>query len=122
MCLSTVDEKIAKPVALIQSGWKTFAGSFANPSFENFDFAGSRIVPVDKWIIAEGDKVKDGPSWGGYKAGFHIYEDETELRKMKNKRRVFFRNVLVRGRQDQLACVVAQEMYVPSKEDAWPPR
>ena len=123
MCLSVIDKDIKNPNTLIQSGWKNFSGTHSQPIFETCKFADSYTVPLDKWITAEGDKIKAG--WrSDYKAGFHIYEDEMELSTTKriNKRRVYFRRVHTRGSQNKVTVVVALEMYVPSNPDEWPPQ
>jgi hypothetical protein len=119
VCLSIVKDKFTEPIPLTQSGWKEFYGTPDKPTFSAYKFAGSNVVPLDKWITAEGDMVDGG---GNYKAGFHIYEDEREIKKGMNKfRRVYYRNVQTRGTQDTMTIVVAREMFVPSNPDAWPP-
>lgn len=120
MCLEYVREKVA-PTSLIQSGWKEFSGGYNTNklSFQNFPFRGSQTVPMDQWLTAEGDGKVRG---GDYKPGFHIYEDEKELDGRSRKRRVYYRRVHTRGTQDGLTVVIAQEMYVPTNPDAWPPK
>jgi hypothetical protein len=124
MCLETVSDKIDKPTTLIQSGWKTFTGTQTQLRFENMPFKGSRDVPLDKWITAEAtvEKISTGAVIRGrdYKPGFHIYEDEQEVKSKTYKRRVYYRKVHTRGKQDGLTVIVALEMYVPSDPDAWP--
>jgi hypothetical protein len=118
MCLATVSEQIGKPTTLIQSGWKRFdSGLLGKPKFENFTLKGSRSVPLDEWLVAEGGTAKGS----NYTAGFHIFEDEKE-KLPSDKRRVYYRKVHARGRDRALTTVVAQEMYVPSDPDAWPPQ
>jgi hypothetical protein len=121
MCLSIVKDKFGKPSSLIQSGWKDFGGAGTSLTFASFQFKGSRDVPLDKWLTAEGGKVKGGAD---YLAGFHVYEDEVELKKANKMPRlthVYYRHVHTRGEQDGLKIVVARELYVPSDPDAWPP-
>jgi hypothetical protein len=120
MCLERVNEKIPNPTTLILSGWKQFGGTDAKPKFEAFAFKGSGDVPLDKWITAESKVVSMGGR-GSYDAGFHIFEDETELKGVA-KRRVYYRNVHTRGIDRSKSVVIAREMYVPSDSDAWPPR
>lgn len=121
MCLDYVNERITTPVALIQSGWKVFHGSGNKLHFQVQSFKGSNAVIFDKWLVAEGTTATGSEHLrgGAYPAGFHIYEDETEV-KGKSVRRVYYRNVLVRGTQYE-KLVVAKEMYVPSDPDGWPP-
>ncbi len=120
MCLDYGHFKV-EPSTLIQSGWKDFGSATFGSKlrFDNFQYKGSKDVPLNKWITAEGDKV----SGADYRAGFHIYEDEKELNGSgkNSKRRVYYRNAHTRGRQSSLTVIVAQEMYVPSNPDDWPP-
>lgn len=120
MCLESVTETIKTPTALIQSGWKEFAGTTTGPRFQNFSFNGARNVPLDKWITAETKEVKIS-TFKKYTAGFHVYEDETEL-KGRQKRRVYYRNAHTRGRQNGFTIIIAPEIYVPSDPDGWPPQ
>ena len=127
MCLSTISEKLDKPSALIQSGWKTFAGNARTPLFENFTLQGSKTVPLDRWIKAEGKEVKIS-SFKKYEAGFHIFEDEEDLKKNSNythfggMRRVYYRYAHTRGMDQGLKVVIAREMCVLSDPDGWPPQ
>jgi hypothetical protein len=123
MCLDTVTEKI-EPVALIESGWKTFnhSGETYNSGeklrFRHYSFAGTKEVPTDKWITAEGKEIS--MSRGNYPAGFHVYSDEKQ--KASNWRRIYYRNVQARGHQDGKMIVIAREIYVPTDPDGWPPK
>lgn len=121
MCLSVVKDEMKKPTTLIQSGWKEFNGNNSSPQFTNFEYKGSRVVPLDQWLTAETKEVKISMLKGSYAAGFHIWEDEMELPKKSVKRRVYYRNVHTRGMQNNLTVVIAQQMYVPSDPDGWPP-
>lgn len=123
MCLASIKDKTSKPPALVQSGWKQFDGLLPNLRFPHVAYRGSHNVPLDQWIKAEGDKIglRGRFTANHYEAGFHIYEDETELRSMTGKRRVYFCRAHTRGSQGGLTTIVAREMYVPSDQDAWPP-
>lgn len=126
MCLDSVTEQFDKPTTLIQSGWKRFNGSGRNLLFEAYQYGGTKDVPLDKWIKAEGTNIAGRGQ--DYKAGFHVFEDETEFGKAggryyagkADKRRVYYRKVHTRGRQEGLSVVLATEIYVPSDPNAWP--
>lgn len=120
MCLEVVSNTKPEPSALIQSGWKHFGGTNAAPTFEIMNYRGSRTVPLNEWLVAEGKKIKD---YGAeYKAGFHVYCDEDEIRKdYGSHRRVYYRQVHTRGHQHNKNVVIATEIYVPSNPNAWPP-
>lgn len=122
MCLDSITENLT-PTAMIQSGWKEFSGSRSDPQFWACNYKGKDDVPLDKWISAEKKPVAIS-GWRGikYESGFHIYTDETQLKLRGNKRRVYFRNAHTCGPQDSLTVVIAQEMYVPSDPDDWPPQ
>jgi hypothetical protein len=113
MCLDTVDKKL-EPSTLIESGWKTFAGSKTHPSFENYGLDKTSAVPLEKWLVAKQTPL------GQYDSGFHIYTEEPK--KNKTYHRVYFRGAYVIGTQDGATVIVAKEMYVPSVDDMWPPK
>jgi hypothetical protein len=126
MCLSAVTESYDRPWTLIVDGWKAFVyGSGNKVRFDNFGVNGSRDVPLDKWIqaTAEYSNGKDISASNGkqYKPGFHVYTDEEQLT-LGLLRRVFVRNITCSGRQYGKNCVIAQEMYVPSDPNGWPPK
>lgn len=123
MCLSTIAETYEEPSTMIMSGLKVFKGSTSTPEFENQFYKGSKKVPLDVWIKAE------GTSLGFYPAGFHVFEaDSTSTSQqssywdMKKARRVYMRKVHTKGTQDGMTIYVAEEIYVPSNPDAWPPK
>lgn len=124
MCLTKIATAYDKPSELIECGWKEFYGS-AVSLLRFCNFGGD--VPMDKWITASeiktpptgGIKASDGKM---YKSGFHIYSDETQIKKNRDYRRVYYRRVTCAGEQDGMRCVIAQEMYVPSNQDSWPPK
>lgn len=128
MCLESGFKSIEKSGA-VQSGWKVFVGTSSQPAFQSMTYKNSALVPLDKWIAAEGGQIKTGGLLsGGYDAGFHIFEDEQELKAISNwsgttgtKRRVYYRNAHTRGKQSGATIVVALDMYVPSDPDGWPP-
>jgi hypothetical protein len=120
MCLSKVTVTPA-PSDLIVDGWKEFGLKGTKLAFQNV----SGTVETDKWMQASesgaptGLRADDGQK---YKAGFHAYFDEREAKRFSvTFRRVYLRNITCIGDQDGRKCVVAQEMYVPSDPDAWPP-
>lgn len=122
MCLDSISRKIDNPSPLIVGGWKQFSGTEDEPKFNVFELGKSNRVQLDEWITAEKVPVTDSMKRGRvvYDSGFHIYSDEKN-KPGAAKRLVFYRNVEVIGTQDGFPCVIAREMYVPSKPDAWPP-
>ena len=122
MCLSAIKESYDQPSPLITDGWKVFNGTDLRPLFQSRVLGGSAEVPLDKWLRAEG--VRDIPADDGnfYRPGFHAYSNEDQLNGKSWFRRVFLRQITCLGRQDGKDCVVAQEMYVPSDPNGWPPK
>jgi hypothetical protein len=122
MCLDSITEELKDPTELVMCGWKEFnTNGRGDLTFQNQQFKKSNVVPLNEWITAEGPKLE--LSWRrNYKAGFHIYCDEVELKK-KNRsvRRVYYRGVETIGEQSSLGVVIARQMYVPSDPDGWPP-
>lgn len=127
MCLSRVT-KTETPSTVILDGWKSF-GDWKTPRFQAFRHNGKAEVPMDVWLTADVSQA-EGPngSFGiqandrqYYPAGFHIYTDEKN-KHVEARRRVYYRRATTTGTQDGRAVVIAQEMYVPSKPDAWPPQ
>jgi hypothetical protein len=106
---------------MIMDGWKVFGGTESKPVFQSYKLNSGSAVPLDKWIKAEdstggkGVKASDG---NYYQPGFHVYANEPK--KKLGYRRVFVRNVSCRG-NDGDETIIAQEMYVPSDQNAWPP-
>jgi hypothetical protein len=123
MCLDRVYAKVYKPTPLIQSGWKAFdTGSKGGLLFQQQSLNGSHSVPLDTWIKAEAPGGKIIGPGENYPAGFHIYEDETEIKYESWKpRRVYYRFAHTRGIQNSKTVVLATEMFVPSEPDDWPP-
>lgn len=120
MCLQTVQKHIDKPTTLIEGGWKYFNGP-DNNLFPHNKWNKVNKCPLDRWITAEGGDIDSGR----YKAGFHVFTDEAKVRKIPGAadvRRVYFRRVTAQGVDSGIETVVAQEMYVPSQKDAWPPK
>ena len=119
MCLDKVRESYDSPSNLVLDGWKVFRGSGSKLEFENL----SQYNPVhlDEWMKASESTIRanDGNS---YESGFHVYEDETKTHNNPTKRRVFIRKVTCRGEQGGHPIAIAQEMYVPSDENDWPPK
>jgi hypothetical protein len=121
MCLSKITASYDKPSGLIVDGWKEFDNGrvFGRLTYPNM----GGTVEMDKWISASDlrppvvIKASDGKP---YMAGFHVYADEKEVKKYAS-RRVYVRNITCAGVDGGLKCLIAQEMYVPSKPDAWPP-
>jgi hypothetical protein len=121
MCLSSVVQAYTQPHALIEGAWKELVGRDAAPRFVNF----GGFVPLDKWLRAEeihppqDIEAGDGKK---YEAGFHVYTEEAlRGRARARRRRVYVRRVTCVGRQDGDDAMVAQELYVPSDPEAWPP-
>ena len=61
-----------------------------------------------------------------YDPGFHVFAEEPKSK--IGYRRVFVRNISSRGKDsgtgssyDHKEVIIAQEMYVPSDQNAWPP-
>lgn len=127
MCLQTVAEKFDSSTLIID-GWKEFGGTSSKPEFAAFSLGGKKGVPLDEWISADSESIfgkakgvvaTDGKT---YVPGFHIYEDEDEARKLGASRRVYSRRMHTRGIQDKATVIIAQEMYVPSNPNGWPPK
>lgn len=126
MCLSKVTATYDKPSGLIVDGWKGFSvrgtaeGLLAAPSGTELVTAPRGVkVQMDAWVKATGaDLVADDGKY--YQAGFHAYFDE-HRRDGRATRRVYLRGITCAGEQDGYPCVIAQEMYVPSDTNAWPP-
>jgi hypothetical protein len=120
MCLSKINSTYDKPSNVIVDGWKEFSGAGKSLTFVNM----TGDVALDRWLFANlirpPIKIKAGDG-KEYQAGFHVYADETETKKFLHYRRVYLRRITCAGNQDGKACVIAQEMYVPSDPDAWPP-
>lgn len=123
MCLTKIKETYDTPSMMVMDGWKEFVGTSSSPQFSAFALNGSNKVPLDKWLTATDENAKEVRASDGnmYKPGFHVYADEKEM-KSANKRRVFVRRVSCRGIDGSKECIIAQEMYVPSKDNGWPPK
>jgi hypothetical protein len=120
MCLSKVTTTYDKPSDLIVDGWKEFSGKGNSLSFS----AMGGTVALDVWLQASASTAKDLTATDGkkYKVGFHIYAgDVFERYSSYRYRRVYLRRITCIGDQDGKKCVIAQELYVPSDPDAWPP-
>jgi len=121
MCLSSVIETCDHPSDVIIDGWKEIDAK--NPRFM-FKQNGSYDIPFDKWITATdehaptGIKASDGQT---YDPGFHAYADEKEV-DTKRMQRVFLRGVTCIGKQGGKRAVIARQMYLPSKNNGWPPK
>jgi hypothetical protein len=119
MCLDKIKSDIDKPSDLIVDGWKGFGGSGTSLTFQNF--AGA--VAVDTWLSASqvrpSVEIRAGDG-RKYQAGFHAYAEERD--KPKHGRRVYLRRITCIGDQSGKKCLIAQEMYVPSDQDGWPPQ
>ena len=128
MCLSRIRETYDSPSTLIVDGWKAFRQKNGVLEFENFGVGGQggqMGVPLDQWIQASagdaprGITASDGKN---YIPGFHVYSDEQQISKNRSTfQRVYVRRVTCLGDQGTMATVIAQEMYVPSDQNAWPP-
>jgi hypothetical protein len=126
MCLSIVKETYDNPSGLIMDAWKEFGGTARKPTFQQFTIAKSADVPLDKWITATdehtpGKKITALDS-KPYAPGFHVFYNEQELKEMGGLRRVFVRKITCLGIQTSKQVVVAQEMFVPSDPNGWPPK
>lgn len=121
MCLSSVTTIYPNPSELITDGWKSFGGSGSQLLFQMQKFGGKSDVPLDVWLKAESlglsIKATDGKS---YEPGFHVYSDDFQNK--TGYRRVFVRRISCAGNQETNKCVIAQEMYVPSDPNGWPPQ
>lgn len=123
MCLKSVEEIYPNPSKVITNGWKVFRYNARKPlEFDTMTYKKSQFVPLDRWITAEGDTPIIASDGNSYKPGFHVYYDEVELKKESIKtHRVFVRNITCKGTQDKRTVIIAEEMYVSSKPDGWPP-
>jgi hypothetical protein len=118
MCLATARK--VTPTTLVMDGWKLFYGSETNLKFRSSSLTGSSGVSFNVWLKAEEIEISasDGTK---YMTGFHVYDDYEQVRKLADIRRVYYRNVTYIGKQDKESCIIAQEMYVPSNPEGWPP-
>jgi hypothetical protein len=119
MCLSKIEAVIDQPSDLIVDGWKEFDGSKPALSFTNF----GGVLKMDTWLVASEVQppmnitASDGKT---YKAGFHAYAEEGAWRRAP--RRVYLRKITCIGEQDNKKVVVAEELYVPTDPNGWPPQ
>jgi hypothetical protein len=123
MCLDLVTEIYDTPSPLIVDGWKSFTGTPANPKL-SMSIKGVYEVPFDKWIQATDEHATCGikaDDHNTYAPGFHAYAEESR-KPTQNLRRVFLRKITCLGQQDGKKTVVAQEMFVPSNPNGWPPK
>ena len=120
MCLDTIKEKNDIPSTMIMSGWKQFNGSGRSLRFQNMPINSNYDVPLDEWIKAE-KKTVSGNGFS-YESGFHVYTEEKELNKQYSYRHVYIRKIKTVGIQSSMTVAVAEEMYVPSDPDDWPPK
>jgi hypothetical protein len=118
MCLSKIEHTYVRPSGLIVDGWKQFSGTKSAPEFSVMKGAGA--VKLDEWMQASGPQIRS--DYGeDYAAGFHVYADEPK--QPQGYRRVYVRGVTCSGRQsNDTRCLIAQELYVPSDPNAWPPK
>ena len=118
MCLSTVKETYDNPSSLIQSGYKQFNGTGKNLTFT----INGKPVEFDKWLSAdEGATKMKADDYNYYTRGFHVYEDESDVKNKSGYILVYMRKVHTKGTQDGLSVVIAKEIYVPSDPKGWPP-
>ena len=124
MCLSTVSNKRPEFSSLILSGWKGFNGTTRDPKFSNFSHKGSKDVPLNTWISKETDGTTNGRVEAGdgthYSVGFHIWPDEKN-KPREASRMVYYRRATAMGRQEGCPVIIAEEMYVSSDPEGWPP-
>jgi hypothetical protein len=125
MCLSSITERADVPSQVIISAQKLFnRPSGGELRFNVQKYKGSFVVPLDKWLKAEGESIKMDSGFivkDKYPAGFHVY-DADEKKTGIGVRRVYVRGVRTIGTQDDYKVLVADELYVPSDQDAWPPK
>lgn len=123
MCLDYIKEQNDNPSAVITSGWKEFNGSGKSLQFQNMILNGQPGVPLDEWIKAEKKPVHSNSDIKSYVTGFHVYTEEEEIkRNSKSYRHVYIRKIQTIGTQNNLTVAVAEEMYVPSDPNDWPPK
>lgn len=126
MCLERVDRALDSTNTLIESGWKYFEKDAHQLQFPHQPHGGTKTVPTDKWLRAE-ERAEIGAARGGmaYKVGFHIFVDERQAKTASfsgKLRLIYYRRSTYKGIDQGQPTVVAQEMYVPSDQDAWPPK
>lgn len=124
MCLEKVTETLDGSVTMIESGWKQFSGGARGmvPQFECQTLGGVSAVPLDQWIKAEAQVEIPASDRNLYKPGFHIFTDEKAAKIKNANHRVYFRRPLHLGVDRKVQTVIAQEMYVPTDQDDWPPK
>jgi hypothetical protein len=128
MCLEKVKEVYDVPSTFITDGWKSFSRTGTGKlSFEQYPVGSTREVPLDKWIQADGSQAKNGQIQASdgstYMAGFHVFSEESEVKRDATRMtRVFVRKVSCSGIDRGKKAVIAQEIYVPSDPNGWPPQ
>ena len=125
MCLSSVKETYSNPSSVITDGWKEFTSSVGKLFFHTYGLDGgfddaAREVPMDKWIKAAEISVTAG-DYKQYTSGFHVYTNGKNAAGV-SRRRVYIRRVKAKGLQGDEECLIANEMYVPSDPNGWPPK
>jgi hypothetical protein len=120
MCLEKVKERNDVPSMTIISGWKDFGNYRSGLEFRNISLNNSKKVEMDKWIIAE-KKTINATDGTKYDTGFHVWTEEKELTS-KNLTHVYIRKISTIGIQEGLTVAIAEEMYVPSDPNDWPPK
>lgn len=121
MCLEKVTETLDGSVTMIESGWKMFS-KFNGMQFECQTLGGVTAVPLDQWIKAETQVEIWATDRNVYKPGFHVFTDEKAAKSKGANHRVYFRRPLHLGVDRKVQTVIAQEMYVPTDQDDWPPQ
>jgi hypothetical protein len=130
MCLTKVLEIYSNPSSVITDGWKEFrVVNGKKLEFATFSLDGKSVasgtgmeVPMDKWIKASSISVLASDK-NYYSSGFHVYTDETaKSHTHMARRRVYIRKVKTKGLQEGEECLIADEMYVPSDPNGWPPK
>lgn len=127
MCLDKIKEHYDNPSMAIIDGWKTFnVDTTFGLKFTAVNLNGKWEVPMDRWIKADPKLIQDSKG-KDYFTGFHVYTDEDKVKKKYVSKyttpyRVYIRKVTCLGEQDGLDVYIAQEMYVPTNQDEWPPK
>lgn len=134
MCLDSITKQYEAPSPLIVGGFKGFNGTAKKPSFSAY-MSSKVVLELDTWIKAEkihGDAsahvTVSGYGRGSsvsYAPGFHGFTGD--LKSLPSgygsiKLPVFYRGIHTIGKQSSVEVVVADELYIPSKPDGWPPK
>lgn len=125
MCLDKVTRVIDEPTDEVAEGWKVFTrlnGNELHPMFYN-----SGLFVSAAWEIAQRKQISAGNIWAAldkgetkYQSGFHGFltrgDSDAYMNTLRflhyEMHRVDFRKIYTHGTQEDIPCIVADEMKV----------